>query len=110
MKAAEDAGEEYYDPNRKDNILGRNETISALWEEHFKGPIVCVTCGREDSGLVPRVVGQTVVEKGLAFSGRVGQCASTFSFLALERPREVWAVWRALFLLDSEETDNGAEQ
>ena len=26
MKAAKDAGEEYYDPEREDNILGRNET------------------------------------------------------------------------------------
>ena len=26
MKAAKDAGEEYYDPSREDNILGRNET------------------------------------------------------------------------------------
>ena len=41
-----------------------------------------------------RVVGQTVLEKGLAFSERVGQCASTYSFHALERPREVWSAWR----------------
>ena len=41
----------------------------------------------------PRVAGQTVVRKGLAFSERVGQCASTQSFHALERPREVWAAW-----------------
>ena len=26
MKAAKDAGEEYYDPTREDNIKGRNET------------------------------------------------------------------------------------
>ena len=47
----------------------------------------------------PRVVGQTVVRKGLAFSGRVGQCASTHSFHALARSREVWAAWRAPFFL-----------
>ena len=34
MKAAKDAGEEYYDPTREDNILG------TLWEEHLKDPIV----------------------------------------------------------------------
>ena len=26
MKAAKEAGEEYYDPTREDNIWGRNET------------------------------------------------------------------------------------
>ena len=34
--------EEYYDPTRKDNIQGRNETILALWEEHLKDPIVAL--------------------------------------------------------------------
>ena len=42
MKAAKDAGEEYYDPAREDDILGRNKTISALWEEHLKDPMVAV--------------------------------------------------------------------
>ena len=35
MKAAKDAGEEYYDQERADNIQGRSETRLALWEEHF---------------------------------------------------------------------------
>ena len=30
MKAAKDAGEEYCDPTREDDILGRNRTRSAL--------------------------------------------------------------------------------
>ena len=30
MKAAKDAGEEYYDPVREDNILERNKTRLAL--------------------------------------------------------------------------------
>ena len=42
MKAAKDAGEEYYDPEREDNILGRNKTRLALWEEHLKDPIVAL--------------------------------------------------------------------
>ena len=42
MKAAKDAGEEYYDSTRTDNIRGRNETRSALWEEHLKDPIVAL--------------------------------------------------------------------
>ena len=39
LKAVKDAGEEYFDPTRVDNILGRNETRLALWEEHLKDPI-----------------------------------------------------------------------
>ena len=42
MKAAKDAGDQYYDPTRKDNIRGRNETRLALWEEHLKDPIVAL--------------------------------------------------------------------
>ena len=42
MKAATDAGEEYYDPEREDNIRGRNETRLALSEEHLKDPIVAL--------------------------------------------------------------------
>ena len=39
MNAAKDAGEQYYDPDRKDNVLRRNMTRLALWEEHLKDPI-----------------------------------------------------------------------
>ena len=42
QKAAKDAGEEYYDPSREDNIRGRNQTRLALWEEHLKDPIVAL--------------------------------------------------------------------
>ena len=42
MKAAKDAGEECYDPEREENILGRNNTRSALWVEHLKDPIVAL--------------------------------------------------------------------
>ena len=35
-------GEEYYDPERDDNILERNKTRVALWEEHLKDPIVAL--------------------------------------------------------------------
>ena len=40
--AAKDAGEEYYDPTREDNILRRNKARLALWEEHLKNPIVAL--------------------------------------------------------------------
>ena len=42
MKATKDAGEEYYDPELEDNILGRNKTRLELWEEHLKDPIVAL--------------------------------------------------------------------
>ena len=38
MNGAKDAGEEHYDSAREDNILGRNMTRLALWEEHLKDP------------------------------------------------------------------------
>ena len=41
-KAAKDAGEESCDPAREDNILVRNKTRLALWEEHLKDPIVAL--------------------------------------------------------------------
>ena len=28
-----------FDPEREDNILARNRTRSALWEEHLKDPV-----------------------------------------------------------------------
>ena len=34
--------EKYYDPEREDNILVRNKTRLALWEEHLKDPIVAL--------------------------------------------------------------------
>ena len=40
MKAAKDRRGEFYDPERKDNILGRNKTRLGLWEEQLKDPIV----------------------------------------------------------------------
>ena len=42
MKAARDSGEDFCDPERKDNILGRNLTRLELWEEHLKDPIVAL--------------------------------------------------------------------
>ena len=39
MKAAKDRKEEFYDPARKENILGRNKARLELWEEHLEDPI-----------------------------------------------------------------------
>ena len=40
MKAAKDRGEEYYDPARKVDILGRTKTSLELWEEPLEDPIM----------------------------------------------------------------------
>ena len=37
-----EAAKDLYDPERKDNILGRNMTRLELWEEHLKDPIVAL--------------------------------------------------------------------
>ena len=42
MQAARDSGDNFYDPERKDNILGINKTRLKLWEEHLKDPIVAL--------------------------------------------------------------------
>ena len=42
MKAAKDRRENFYDPERKDIILGRTETRLELWEEHLEDPIVAL--------------------------------------------------------------------
>ena len=47
MKAAIDRGEDFYDPERKDNILGRNRKRLELWEEHLKDPIVALDKARK---------------------------------------------------------------
>ena len=42
MKAARHSGEDFNDPERKDNISGRNKTRLELWEEQVKDPIVAL--------------------------------------------------------------------
>ena len=42
MKAGKDREEEFYDPARKDNNLGRKKTRLELWEEYFKDPIIAL--------------------------------------------------------------------
>ena len=55
MKAAKEAGEEYYDPTREDNIKGRNETRSALLGRTPQKSHCCV-------GPSPKVCGKLAVE------------------------------------------------
>ena len=50
----------------------------------------------------------TVVGRGpVAFSGCLGECASTHNRYAVERPREERAVWRALLLPSGEGANGG---
>ena len=42
MQAAKDRKEEFHDPARRNNILGRNTTRLELWEEHLKDPIMAL--------------------------------------------------------------------
>ena len=67
MKAAKDAGEEHHDPTREDNILGRNKTRLAFWEEHLKDPIVALdkaeVCGKFVLEVSARVIGGRSVLK-----------------------------------------------
>ena len=41
MKAAKDREEDFYDPERKDNIR-RKTTRSGLWEEHLRDPVAAL--------------------------------------------------------------------
>ena len=79
MKAAKDRKEEFFDPTRKDNILGRNTTRLELWEEHFKDPIVApwleALWKQGSNGMRSGGVGSDATDVGrgpVAFSGCLG--------------------------------------
>ena len=42
MMAAKDRKEDFFDPVRKDKILGRSQTRQELWREHLKDPIAAL--------------------------------------------------------------------
>ena len=115
-KAARDSGEDFYDPEREDSILGRNKTRPELWEEHqrlnwgsgqsfeVRGESVSrLTIGSRPvvelvfNGLWPRGlrhgardVRETFLGKCLAFLGSLGHCAFAHSIHAVECSKEVW--------------------
>ena len=114
IKAAKDRGKHFYDPARKEIILGRNQTRLELWGEHLKDPITALekalkrlekkvsglSGGVVFIGLRPRGlrhgakdVGRTAVERCLASFGPVGECASAHSLHALECFEKVWVAW-----------------
>ena len=138
MKAAWDRGEEYYDPARKEDILGRTKTRLHLWEEHLKDPLValdkalkclenpyqgwhlvsqCVVaslCRR--NGLQHRRrkdfakdVGWALLGRRLALPGSMGFGAFTHIIQLLECLRDIWATQRA-FLLPHQEGASGSHE
>ena len=72
--------------------------LEALWKQGSNG----MRSGGVESDA-------TVVGRGpVAFPGRMGQCASAHNHQAMECPRKVLALWRAL-LLPSGEGANGPQ-
>ena len=55
-------------------------------------------------------VGRALLGRRLALTGPMGQCASAHSIHLLERPGEVWAAWRPLFLPYQEAAGGGFER
>ena len=132
MKAAKDAGEEYQ-PMREEGIKGRKrDKISTLGRTPLR-PNWCVGQSSEMGGkLVLEVSSQSTLEKVLspmaavgflrslwekpvwegvlAQLGSDGYCVFAHSVHGMERAREVWAAWRALFLPDTEGTGDGARR
>ena len=91
MKAARDRDEEFYDPARKEDILGRTNTRLELWEEHLKDLVAalakaleCLETACHGWHLVSQFVvanlrrrkdvGRVPLGRGLASSGPVGCC------------------------------------
>ena len=50
MKVAKEAGEEYDDSTRNDNILGSSKTRWAIWQEHLQRSNYCAGQSHEMSG------------------------------------------------------------
>ena len=57
----------------------------------------------------PHKCGRALMGRRLALPGPVGCCAFAHDSEHLERPKEVWAVWRALLLLFEERTSGPQE-
>ena len=97
MKAVKDRCGEYFDPARKEDILGRTKTRLELWEEHLK-----------DTQSV-KLLGESFL--GLAFgSSFLWPVCVCYSIHPLECPGEVWAAWRALLLSYQEGAGGGFER
>ena len=132
MKAVKDRREEFYDPERKNNILGRHKTRLELWEEHLKDLIValdkalkcvessCWACFLARDPVVGVVSnGFAQASSNVCGRGRSGRAFGptwTRGIVCVyaQRPlsgccaREVWAAWRALFPPDSEGASDDA--
>ena len=93
MTAARGSVEDiFYDPKRKDNILGRNKTRLELWEEHLRAPLLALDKAlkwiliKADLWLeIFRGIGRhwSVAERAQAGGQRCGtnQCGKVFGFI-----------------------------
>ena len=95
MKAAKDAGEEYYDPERKDNIMERNKTRLELWEEPQRPD--------RDTGQSSEVCGESVLESfGPRIFWREQSPMASVGFLQSLWEEPIWeGVWPHLDPMDS---------
>ena len=112
MKAASDSGE-FYDPAHKEDVLGRTKTRLERTPQRSGGGIgkgvgmlgSClrmITFGFTDCRrcrvFIYKMGEGPCWERGLALHGPMGCCPLTHIIQLLERPDEVRAAWRALFL------------
>ena len=120
MKAAWDRCEEFYDPTRKEDFLGRTKTRLELCEEHLKDPMAalakaleCLQNPCQGWHLVSQLVvaslcrrngfqhrwrkdfakdvGRALLGRRLAFPGPIGCCGYAHSVQRLERSGEARA-------------------
>ena len=78
-----------------------NEGSAGLWLQASRWQVAWIAMALQLSGHqdFAKDVGRALLGRRTAkASGPVGQCAPAHSVHLLERPEEVWAAWRALFL------------
>ena len=95
MKAARGRDEEFYDPARKEDILGRTKTSLKLWEEHLKDPGGGIGKGVGVLGM-PTNVG--IWSHRLSLSSLV--FAMAFSIAAATKLQKMWEgpCWEGIWL------------
>ena len=93
MKAAKEAGEEYYDPTRKDNILGRNETRLAPWGEHLKDPIIALDKALKCVKIGIRGLGPSALWRERSLMGAVGFLQSLWERRSGRAFGPTWIRW-----------------
>ena len=69
MQAAWDRGEEYYDPARKEDMLGRTKTRLELRKEHLKDPLAAESLRRLEFGFTVLSLPAFVVAMAFSIAG-----------------------------------------